>query len=62
MDHTKEQTGFEIAIIGMSGRFPGAANLEQYWENLRKGVETIEFFSTHPSSTNRLAMSMLIIP
>jgi len=34
-----------IAIIGMAGRFPGAANLEQFWQNLRDGVESIQFFS-----------------
>src|SRR5579885_2469998 len=35
----------DIAIIGMSGRFPGAANLEQFWYNLRDGIESIRFFS-----------------
>jgi acyl transferase domain-containing protein/acyl carrier protein len=35
----------EIAIIGMAGRFPGAANVEQFWHNLRNGVESIRFFS-----------------
>jgi acyl transferase domain-containing protein len=34
-----------IAIIGMSGRFPKADNLEQYWRNLRDGIECISFFS-----------------
>ena len=33
--------GTEIAVIGMAGRFPGANNIEKYWENLRDGVETI---------------------
>jgi phthiocerol/phenolphthiocerol synthesis type-I polyketide synthase E len=37
--------GFEIAIIGMSGRFPGAKNLEEFWQNLRDGVESITCFS-----------------
>lgn len=35
----------DIAIIGMSGRFPGAANLEDFWNNLVNGVESISFFS-----------------
>lgn len=35
----------DIAIIGMSGRFPGASTIEQYWQNLRDGVESITFFS-----------------
>ncbi|MCP4661792.1 MAG: SDR family NAD(P)-dependent oxidoreductase [bacterium] len=35
----------EIAIIGMSGRFPGSSNLGSFWRNLREGVESISFFS-----------------
>jgi amino acid adenylation domain-containing protein/non-ribosomal peptide synthase protein (TIGR01720 family) len=34
-----------IAIVGMSGRFPGARNIAEFWENLRNGVESISFFS-----------------
>ena len=37
--------GFEIAIIGMAGRFPGAKNIEEFWHNLRDGVESITRFS-----------------
>ena len=36
-----------IAVIGMAGRFPGAPNLEAYWQNLRNGVESITYFSEH---------------
>ena len=35
-----------IAIIGMAGRFPGADNLDTYWRNIEKGVESITFFSS----------------
>jgi phthiocerol/phenolphthiocerol synthesis type-I polyketide synthase E len=31
-----------VAVVGMSGRFPKAADLEEFWRNLRAGVETIE--------------------
>lgn len=34
-----------IAVIGMSGRFPGAKNLDEFWRNLRDGVESISFFT-----------------
>src|SRR5450432_4674324 len=34
-----------IAIIGMSGRFPGAENVEEFWANLIAGKETVSFFS-----------------
>jgi len=37
--------GDSIAIVGMSGRFPGANDLSQFWNNLRDGVESISFFS-----------------
>ena len=30
-----------IAIIGMSGRYPQAKNLEEYWENLKEGKDCI---------------------
>ncbi|RKG61278.1 KR domain-containing protein [Corallococcus sp. CA054B] len=30
-----------IAVVGMSGRFPGARTLEQLWENLRQGVDSV---------------------
>jgi acyl transferase domain-containing protein/acyl carrier protein len=39
------QTGLEIAIIGMAGRFPGANDIEQFWRNLREGVEAITCFT-----------------
>ncbi|HEY0083941.1 MAG TPA: beta-ketoacyl synthase N-terminal-like domain-containing protein, partial [Pyrinomonadaceae bacterium] len=35
----------EIAIIGMSGRFPGAGNVSAFWDNLLGGVETITTFT-----------------
>jgi len=38
-------TGLEIAVIGMSGRFPGARNINEFWDNLKNGVESISFFS-----------------
>ena len=38
-------TGLEIAIIGMSGRFPGAGNIQKFWDNLEAGKESIEFLS-----------------
>ncbi|MEV6559363.1 SDR family NAD(P)-dependent oxidoreductase [Nocardia sp. NPDC051756] len=35
----------DIAIIGMAGRFPGANSVDQFWQNVRDGVESISFFS-----------------
>ncbi|RRR45514.1 acyltransferase domain-containing protein [Mycolicibacter terrae] len=30
-----------IAVVGMAGRFPGARTLTAYWDNLRRGTESI---------------------
>ncbi|UCH94059.1 MAG: acyltransferase domain-containing protein, partial [Candidatus Aminicenantes bacterium] len=35
------QAGVEIAVIGMSGRFPGAKTIAEFWNNLKNGVESI---------------------
>ncbi len=35
----------QIAIVGMAGRFPGAADVEQLWANLRGGVESVRAFT-----------------
>ena len=34
-----------IAVIGMTARLPGAANVEQFWNNLREGVESVTSFT-----------------
>ncbi|NJR16416.1 MAG: SDR family NAD(P)-dependent oxidoreductase [Calothrix sp. CSU_2_0] len=35
----------QVAIIGMAGRFPGACNIDEFWNNIKNGVECIEFLS-----------------
>lgn len=40
-----------IAVIGMSGAFPGAPDLDRFWENLCDGVESITFFSDEEHET-----------
>jgi amino acid adenylation domain-containing protein len=41
-DHRKSR---DIAIIGMAGRFPRAANVEEFWKRISRGEECISFFS-----------------
>ncbi|MCX8132086.1 MAG: SDR family NAD(P)-dependent oxidoreductase [Clostridia bacterium] len=46
MDNLPTQNALEgVAIIGMSGRFPGARNIREFWNNLKNGVESISYFS-----------------
>jgi amino acid adenylation domain-containing protein len=40
-----------IAIIGMTGRFPGANSVEEFWTNLAGGVESITFFDREQLDT-----------
>lgn len=35
----------KIAVIGIAGRYPGADNISEFWENLIKGKETITTFT-----------------
>src|SRR5258708_29100202 len=39
------ESGSAIAIIGMGCRCPGAGSCDQFWQNLRNGVESVSFFS-----------------
>jgi amino acid adenylation domain-containing protein len=41
----KREPSSGVAIIGMTGRFPGADSVEQFWTNLCDGVESITFFT-----------------
>ena len=41
----EQDGGFEVAIIGMAGRFPGARTVQQFWENIRDGVESLTTFT-----------------
>jgi amino acid adenylation domain-containing protein len=35
----------DIAVIGIALRFPGAEDVETFWDNLRNGVESVRFFT-----------------
>jgi polyketide synthase PksN len=37
----KGQEVLEIAIIGLSGRYPGAGNIQEFWQNLKAGRDSI---------------------
>jgi len=41
----QEDTIEEIAVIGLAGRFPGARDIDQFWENIRNGIESITRFA-----------------
>lgn len=34
-----------IAVVGLTGRFPGAPDIDAFWHNLSNGVEAVSWFS-----------------
>ena len=39
------QKRVDIAVIGMAGKFPGANNINEFWNNLTKGVDSLRTFT-----------------
>lgn len=48
------QGKMDIAIIGMSGCYAGAANLDEFWQNLSQGVDSIKEVSPQRWSAEAL--------
>jgi acyl transferase domain-containing protein len=57
-----EEFSYDIAIISMAGRFPGAANVEEFWQNLLRGNEAITFFSDEELLRNGVDSALLNDP
>jgi acyl transferase domain-containing protein/acyl carrier protein len=58
--HSKNDS--EIAIIGMSCRFPGAKDLDAFWQNLKRGVESISRFTDQELAAEGIAPALLSNP
>ncbi|NBD08425.1 non-ribosomal peptide synthetase/type I polyketide synthase [Corallococcus silvisoli] len=57
MGHAKDSqpwTGFEVAVVGMAGRFPGAQDPETFWRNLQDGLESISRFTDEELESSAL--------
>ncbi|BAY50149.1 beta-ketoacyl synthase (plasmid) [Scytonema sp. HK-05] len=63
MDNWETHDGLEpIAIIGIAGRFPGAKNVDEFWQNLRDGVESISFFTDEELEASGIDPALLKNP
>lgn len=58
-DHDSEQ---DIAIVGMALRFPGAHSPDEFWNNLRDGVESIRFYDDEELAEAGVSPSLLRNP
>jgi len=52
----------DVAIVGISGRFPGANNIDDFWNNLQNKVESISFFTNQDLVDLNLEESVLDNP
>jgi len=52
-------SGLEIAVIGLGCRFPGANNIDSFWQNLISGKESISFFNKEELRFAGVSESML---
>src|SRR5215203_6681298 len=52
----------EVAVIGFAGRFPGAQNADDFWRNLRDGVESISFFRPEELTASGVAREQFDVP
>src|ERR1043165_3969820 len=59
---SSDPRGLQIAIVGMAGRFPGAADVETFWKNIAAGVESIKFFSDEELQSAGLELCLRKIP
>ena len=59
---TADTFSSEIAVIGMSGRFPRASSVEAFWQNIRDGVESIAHFSDQELLAAGVSPSLLNTP
>lgn len=54
--------GLRIAIIGMAIRCPGATNVDEFWSNLKNGVESVSFFSDDELRKAGISDAVLKLP
>jgi myxalamid-type polyketide synthase MxaB len=60
--HLLSTSSPDVAVIGMAGRFPGAKNLSEFWQNLCNGIESISVFSDDELLTSGVAPDLLRHP
>ncbi|MCU0489218.1 MAG: polyketide synthase, partial [Anaerolineales bacterium] len=58
----EETRPMEVAIVGMAGRFPGARNIDAFWQNLCNGVESISFFTDQEVEAAGIAPELIKDP
>ena len=59
---TDDIGGYGIAIVGLANRVPGASNSDEYWHNLRSGIESVKFYSDEQMTAAGVSPGLLKNP
>ncbi|MFN6493270.1 beta-ketoacyl synthase N-terminal-like domain-containing protein [Nostoc sp. DedQUE03] len=60
--NNNEFNNSEIAIIAVAGRFPGAKDIELFWQNIRDGVESISWLTDEELINSGVSVDLLNNP
>ncbi|MEL7038650.1 MAG: SDR family oxidoreductase [Cyanobacteria bacterium J06592_8] len=58
----EQEKNERVAIIGMAGRFPGSETVDQFWENIKNGVNLIQFLSDQDLISSGLSLDEINAP
>ena len=61
-DEPREILDSDIAIVGYAARLPGAKSIDEFWQNLRDGVESITVFDDEVLIEHGFPRSLLAHP
>jgi thioester reductase-like protein len=61
-EYSKEIINQSVAIIGLEGRFPGAANVDQFWQNIIDKKDVRRLFSEEELQANGVSLNLLQDP
>ncbi len=57
-----EYNNLDIAVIGMAGRLPGAKSIDEFWQGLCSGRESVTFFSDEELKESGIDPAVLADP
>ncbi|WP_442948676.1 beta-ketoacyl synthase N-terminal-like domain-containing protein [Nostoc sp.] len=60
--NNNEFNNCEIAIIAVAGKFPGAKDIDSFWQNLRDGVESISCLTDEELINSGVSLDLLSNP
>lgn len=58
----QDRNAFRVAVIGMAGRFPGASDIESFWDNLVHGRESVKEWTDEELSALGVPPEQLVDP